>query len=47
MRLCKKCNEYKDESEFYICNECNQGLGKFKDDIQLLQKAVAYLKEVE
>lgn len=27
-----------------LCNECNQGLGKFKDDIDLLKKAIKYLK---
>jgi len=26
-----------------LCNECNLGLGKFKDDISLLQAAVSYL----
>jgi hypothetical protein len=26
-----------------LCSECNYGLGKFKDDPKLLQKAVAYL----
>lgn len=27
-----------------LCNNCNIGLGKFKDSIQLLEKAIAYLK---
>lgn len=26
-----------------LCTNCNQGLGKFKDDINLLQKALEYL----
>ena len=28
-----------------LCFECNIGLGKFKDDTQLLTKAIAYLKK--
>ena len=28
-----------------ICNGCNKGLGLFKDNIDLLQKAINYLKE--
>ena len=27
-----------------LCSECNTGLGKFKDSIELLQKAIEYLK---
>ena len=27
-----------------LCHDCNTGLGKFKDDINLLQKAIEYLK---
>lgn len=27
-----------------LCSECNTGLGKFKDDVSLLQKAVEYLR---
>ena len=27
-----------------LCQNCNTGLGKFKDDIELLQKAIDYLK---
>lgn len=28
----------------YICNDCNLGLGKFGDDIEILKKAIKYLK---
>ncbi len=30
-----------------LCNSCNLGLGKFKDDIKSLEKAISYLKEGE
>lgn len=28
-----------------LCSKCNQGLGLFKDDINLLQSAIRYLNE--
>jgi hypothetical protein len=28
-----------------LCHHCNTGLGKFKDDIELLKSAIEYLKE--
>ena len=28
-----------------LCNNCNTGLGKFKDNIKLLESSVLYLKE--
>lgn len=28
-----------------ICQSCNKGLGNFKDNIMLLEKAITYLKE--
>lgn len=29
----------------WICDSCNTGLGRFKDDTELLQKAIDYLKK--
>lgn len=29
----------------WICDSCNTGLGRFKDNISLLQKAIAYLQK--
>jgi len=28
-----------------LCNNCNHGLGKFKDSIQILKSAIKYLEE--
>ena len=29
----------------WICDSCNTGLGRFKDDIGILSEAIRYLKE--
>jgi hypothetical protein len=29
----------------WLCNNCNTGLGKFKDNIEILGKAIKYLSE--
>ncbi len=29
----------------WICDSCNTGLGRFKDDIEILKKAIEYLKK--
>jgi RNase P subunit RPR2 len=28
----------------WICDSCNTGLGRFKDDVAILEKAIDYLK---
>lgn len=28
----------------YICNNCNIGLGRFNDDIEIIKRAIEYLK---
>jgi len=30
-----------------LCNTCNAGLGQFKDSVELLEAALAYLKEAQ
>jgi hypothetical protein len=53
---CPICNNYTQEwildhchfsHQFrgYICNSCNLGLGRFNDDITILQNAIDYLTE--
>jgi len=29
----------------WLCDSCNTGLGRFKDNIELMEKAIAYLKK--
>ena len=31
----------------WICDSCNTGLGRFKDDITILETAIEYLKRFE
>lgn len=31
----------------WICDSCNTGLGRFKDDIEILEKVIEYLKRFE
>lgn len=39
---CHKTNKFRG----LLCNNCNRGLGHFKDDPNLLQKAMGYLKTI-
>jgi len=36
-------NHLTDEFRGWLCNDCNNGVGKFNDDIRLLQRAIDYL----
>ena len=36
---CEKCRRG------FLCDDCNLGLGRFKDSIEVLQNAIQYLKE--
>ncbi len=31
----------------YLCNQCNLGLGNFKDNVVTLEKAIRYLRRAE
>lgn len=34
---------FNDSFRGYICNNCNLGIGRFNDDVNLLRKAIDYL----
>lgn len=36
---------FDDHFRGYICNSCNLGLGRFNDDIRILEKAIDYLRQ--
>lgn len=40
-------NHHTGQPRAWICDSCNTGLGRFKDDINLLQSAIDYLKKSE
>lgn len=46
-RLCIDHNHKTNKIRSMLCDECNNGLGKFKDNKQLLQNAINYLKEYD
>jgi len=35
------------DARSWICDSCNTGLGRFKDNIELLQEGIKYLKKHE
>jgi len=49
--VCVTANLVKDHDHItgkgreWICDSCNTGLGRFKDDVNLLQKAIDYLRK--
>ena len=38
-------NHLTDKFRGWLCNDCNNALGKFNDDIVFLKKAIKYLKK--
>jgi len=38
-------NHINGNARTWICDSCNTGLGRFKDDVELLKKAIKYLKK--
>jgi hypothetical protein len=38
LKSCEKCRRD------LLCDDCNLGLGRFKDDIEVLERAIQYLK---
>lgn len=43
--IVKDHNHKTGKGRAWICDSCNTGLGRFKDDITLLKKAIDYLKK--
>lgn len=43
--LVKDHNHDNGKARGWLCDSCNTGLGRFKDNIELLEKAISYLKE--
>lgn len=43
--LCLDHNHATGQPRGLLCNDCNIGLGKFKDDIEVLAKAIVYLSK--
>lgn len=47
-RICRLCIDHchkTDKVRELLCHGCNTGIGKFKDDIELLNRAIAYLEK--
>lgn len=45
VKYVKDHNHETGEGREWICDSCNTGLGRFKDNIETLQKAIDYLKK--
>jgi Recombination endonuclease VII len=45
MRLAMDHDHKTGELRGWLCDRCNNGIGHFGDDTELLRKAIAYLKE--
>ena len=45
VKYVKDHNHETGEGREWICDSCNTGLGRFKDDVETLQKAIDYLKK--
>jgi hypothetical protein len=43
--LCVDHNHKTGKVRMLLCHDCNTGIGKFKDDIKLLESAIEYLKK--
>lgn len=43
--LVKDHDHHTGKGREWICDSCNTGLGRFKDDINLLKRAINYLKK--
>ena len=37
-------NHHTGEIRGYLCNDCNTGLGKFKDDPKIIERAIQWIK---
>lgn len=40
-------NHLTGEPRAWICDSCNTGIGRFKDDVALLQRAIKFLEPTE
>lgn len=43
-KLCLDHDHITGEFRGFLCSECNSGLGKFKDSVENLEKAIQYLE---
>lgn len=45
MRLCLDHNHFSGKIRKLLCHSCNTGIGKFSENIDLMEKAIQYLKD--